>query len=125
MVTDSLDQKTAISTPQVKEMSKLALLAVRQTKRIAVTEVQSIWGPVSWRKLQERIKAESSESTALQKMCEQIARASELAVAQNSDKSPKASKRKMEDVAVDDEEEAPAPKTTKRKKVKADKKDRA
>ncbi|KAF9566303.1 hypothetical protein CPC08DRAFT_114924 [Agrocybe pediades] len=129
IVTDSLDQKSAITTQQVKEMSKLALLAVRQTRRISPAKVQSIWEPQSWRTLQERVKTEAPEAAALQKMCEQIARSAELA-AQTSDnstsKASKPSKRKAEEVAGDDnEEEAPVAKVSKRKKVKGEKKDRA
>ncbi|KAF8162945.1 DNA polymerase phi-domain-containing protein [Crassisporium funariophilum] len=121
---DSCTDKANLSTAQMKELLKLGLVAVRQTKRIAPTATEAAWQPKSWRSLHEsltnsvRLKA----SPALQKMCEQIARMSEDSGSLSNSK-PTKSKRKVDDVIeTEGASTTPAPKkSNKRKKIRVDK----
>jgi DNA polymerase phi len=120
IVTDCCADKTSLTAVQLKEVFKLALLAVRQTKRISPTSTQSIWQPQSWTALQQALKVSRFKtSPALQKMCEHIIRTSEVAGGDSSSKSSKSvtSKRKVEEVGTD-EVASPVTKKSKRKKSK-------
>lgn len=100
---ESCNEEGGLTASQMKDLFKLALLAVRQTKRISPTSTQLIWRSQSWVSLNRNLKnSRFKASTGLQKMCEQIARTSEVA----SDTSAKimktsGSKRKMEEIATE------------------------
>ena len=111
---ESCTERGNLSTAQMKELFKLGLLGVRQTKRVSPSSTQQIWEPKSWRSLQQNLKTSRLKSSpALQKMCEQIACMSEDIPSKNTI----SSKRKAERVHDDDATEL---KKTKRKKVKGD-----
>lgn len=120
---ESCSEKGNLTAAQMKEIFKLGLLGVRQTKRLSPSSTQQIWEPKSWRTLHQNLKmSRLKASPALQKMCEQVARMSEDAPsgkpsAKNAN--PVASKRKVEEVNSDDVT-ATTPKKSKRKKVKGD-----
>ena len=120
---ESCSEKGNLTAAQMKEVFKLGLLGVRQTKRLSPPSTQQIWEPKSWRSLHQNLKTSRLKaSTALQKMCEQVARMSEDAPSGKSsakNANPVASKRKVEEVNSDDVT-ATTPKKSKRKKVKGD-----
>lgn len=116
--TDACSRRTDLTAPQMKELLKLGLVGVRQTQRFAPQEMEDIWKPKSWKALQEKIGASSrfGTSPALQKMCEQIARASQTAV--ESKTKPLQSKRKADEVTEEIKDKHSSPKKAKRKKAK-------
>jgi DNA polymerase phi len=120
---ESCSEKGNLTAAQMKEIFKLGLLGVRQTKRLSPPSTQQIWEPKSWRSLHQNLKTSRLKaSPALQKMCEQVARMSEdvpsgKPSAKNAN--PVASKRKVEEVNSDDVTTT-TPKKSKRKKVKGD-----
>jgi len=112
---ESCSEKGNLTPAQMKELFKLGLLGVRQTKRVSPLSTQQIWEPKSWISLHQNLKTSRLKtSPALQKMCEQIARMSEDI---STSKNKVSSKRKAERVHDDDATES---KKTKRKKVKGD-----
>ena len=118
---ESCSEKGNLTAAQMKEIFKLGLLGVRQTKRLSPPSTQQIWEPKSWRSLRQTLETSRLKaSPALQKMCEQVARMSEdVRSGKPSTKSVNtvASKRKVEEVNGD-VTAAPPPKKSKRKKVK-------
>ena len=116
---ESCSEKGILTAAQMKEIFKLGLLGVRQTKRLSPPSTQQIWEPKSWRLLHQNLKTSRLKaSPALQKMCEQVARMSEDAPsgkpsAENANLV--ASKRKVE--VNGDDLTATTPKKSKRKKV--------
>jgi len=107
----------SLSTAQMKELFKLALTGVRQTKRLSPSIVQSVWEPTTWIALQQNVKTSPRFNTSpvLPKMCEQVARMS-----QNSDEEKsKPTKRKADQVNGDDAAGKES-KKSKRKKIKGD-----
>ncbi|CAA7265434.1 unnamed protein product [Cyclocybe aegerita] len=120
---DSCGEKDNLSTPQMKELLKLALLAVRQTKRISPA-TQTIWEPNAWKLLQSKLRKSSrfKASTSLHNMCEQIAllpEGSEKDASKKQSQAPTA-KRKADEINGDDHKRTvDGVKNTKRKKVKA------
>jgi DNA polymerase phi len=116
---ESCSEKGNLTAVQMKELFKLGLLGVRQTKRVSPLSTQQIWEPKSWRSLHQHLKTSRLKaSPALQKMCEQIARMSEdIPSGKPLSKNTISSKRKAEKVHDDDATES---KKAKRKKVKRD-----
>jgi DNA polymerase phi len=113
---ENCSEKGNLTAAQMKELFKLGLLGVRQTKHISSSSTQEIWEPKSWRFLHQNLKTSRLKaSPALQKMCEQIARMSEDIPTHSKNAIP--SKRKKERV---DDDDATASKKSKRKKVKGD-----
>jgi len=120
---ESCSEKGNLTAVQMKEIFKLGLLGVRQTKRLSPQSTQQIWEPKSWRLLHQNLKASRLKaSPALQKMCEQVARMAEDVPNGNpstKNPNPVGSKRKAEEVNGDDVT-ATTPKKIKCKKVKGD-----
>ena len=120
---EGCSEKGNLTAVQMKEVFKLGLLGVRQTKRLSPQSTQQIWEPKSWRLLHQSLKTSRLKaSPALQKMCEQVVRMSEeVPNGKSSTKipNPVAPKRKVEEVNGDDAT-ATTPKKIKRKKVKGD-----
>ena len=116
---EGCSEKGNLTAAQMKELFKLGLLGVRQTKRVSPSSTQQIWEPKSWRSLHQNLKiSRLKASPALQKMCEQIIRMSEdTPSGKPPSKNAIPSKRKAERVNDDD---ATVPKKSKRKKVKGD-----
>ncbi|RDX52694.1 hypothetical protein OH76DRAFT_1399938 [Lentinus brumalis] len=126
---------TSVQPAQAKEILKLALMAVRQTKRVAQNdaELSSAWEPSKWSDLSgslassDRLKA----SVGLQAMCKQIIQLvqDDKAGSKASDKSKDkakatATKRKAGDAGVDGEgDEKESGKKAKHKKAKKAKSD--
>ncbi|KDR81783.1 hypothetical protein GALMADRAFT_221648 [Galerina marginata CBS 339.88] len=120
LANDSCDEKAELSVAQMKELFKLASLAVRQTKRLSPATTQSIWEPKAWQALEQKLKTcRFKSSPALPKMSEQVFRLSDLSNGKYASKQA-ASKRKAGEVNNIDVETALA-KPSKRKKVKEDK----
>ncbi|KAJ3512520.1 hypothetical protein NLJ89_g3472 [Agrocybe chaxingu] len=120
---DSCGEKDNLSTQQLKELLKLALLAVRQTKRISPT-TQSIWEPKAWKSLQLKLRncSRFKASTGLHKMCEQTAHMAEGSEKDASKKQSQAptAKRKADEIKGDDHKiVVDGVKKSKRKKVEA------
>ena len=120
---ESCSEKGNLNAAQMKEIFKLGLLGVRQTKRLSPPSTQQIWEPKSWRSLHQNLQTSRLKaSPAIQKMCEQVARMSEDVPSRKpsaKNANPVASKRKVEEVNGDDVI-ATTPKKSKRKKVKGD-----
>lgn len=117
---DACDEKSSLNAAQMKELFKLALSALKQTKRISAGSTQSIWEIKSWKSLQQKLKASRFKtSTALHKMCEQIIRTLESSAGQDVNKTsePVLSKRKA-DMVHEDDAATSGTKSSKRKKVK-------
>jgi len=122
LISGACDGTISLTKHQLKNLFKLGLLAIRQTKRIILSSenIRVIWEPTIWVELQqkmvnsERFKA----SPPLRSMCQQIV---DMAKASSSEAQTGVStKRKAED-AGGDEWGVKASKKAKRKKVKQDK----
>ncbi|RDB24111.1 DNA polymerase V [Hypsizygus marmoreus] len=124
--TQACEEKINFTAAQLKELLKLALVAIRQNQKISQTSVPEIWQPDSWHTLSKTLGScdRFKKSPGLQKMCEQIVRLSKT-TDKGEGKGEKAAtpaKRKASDLA-DAEETAQSTnsKKAKRKKVKTDK----
>lgn len=127
-ISPACEGESALQPSHVKDMLKLALVAVRQTKRVCSTgkELSSAWEPTQWSELSDRLsKSERFKaSVGLQAMCKQIvqllqvAKADAKAVGQSKKEKGKAgAKRKAEDT-VDDVEEGATTESGKKAKHK-------
>ena len=71
-----IDESTTLQPAHVKDILKLALVAVRQTKRIAenANEPSTVWQPSSWSELSNALASSDrfKGSVGLQAMCKQI-----------------------------------------------------
>ena len=126
------DDSSSVQPAHVKELLKLALVAVRQTKRVASStdEAASTWQPAKWTALSSTLAANDrfKASVGLQAMCKQIVQllqdsgtAGPKAQSGKSDKKEKkgATKRKAEETAAEDEgDAADGGKKAKHKKAK-------
>lgn len=130
LIGKACDEELVLTTPQMKDLFKLGVAAVRQTQRVASSQgaLSSIWKPKSWDILHkkllscERFKA----STALQSACQQItqllqgtlvAKESKVAKGKHAVKSPVTAPKRKADTNEDDEDALTARKA-KRKKVR-------
>jgi len=79
--TAACTETATTNTAQMKDILKLGLIAVRQTQRLSLPqhEVQDIWRQKSWTALCEtlRVSEKFNSSPTLQKMCDQLVRASQ------------------------------------------------
>ncbi|KAF9533445.1 DNA polymerase phi-domain-containing protein [Crepidotus variabilis] len=109
-----------LSTPQIKELLKLALLGVRQTGRIDNMSTEAVWLPDRWRSLQDDFKTSTrtKSSPVLNKLCERIAHM-RPDTNTKSNKSTKSSKRKAEETAREDDATAAGKQKRKKAKVTA------
>lgn len=130
VLTNACTSESSLTPAHAKEILKLALTAVRQTKRYTATveEAASIWEPSKWTDLSAML-AESDRfksAVGLQAMCKQIVQLlqeSGTASAKASGNDKASTKRKSEAVAAEEEEEgaaAPA-KRAKHKKARKEK----
>jgi DNA polymerase phi len=72
-ISSACEEGNGLTTPQMKDLFKLGIVAIRHTQRIDRTLCQDIWQPDSWRVLCGRLAASHFKSSpALQKMCEQL-----------------------------------------------------
>ena len=130
------DTSSSLQSAHVKELLKLALVAVRQTKRVASgDEAAAAWQPAKWSALSSTLAANDrfKASVGLQAMCKQIvgllqdstkAGTKAQRDKQKSDKKSKeekggTSKRKAEAVDGDEGEEGAAESGKKAKHKKA------
>lgn len=121
--------ESSLTPAHAKEILKLALTSVRQTKRFTATveEAASIWEPSKWTDLSATLAASERFKSAvgLQAMCKQVVQLlqeSGTASAKASGKDKTATKRKAEAVAAEEEDESAAPaKRTKHKKARKEK----
>lgn len=115
----------SLTAAQVKEILKLALLAVRQSRKACGDQgLTAVWNAAPWNNLSTKFAATSrfKSSTGLQSSCKEVARLieqsakSEDAPAKDgaSEDSAAASKRKAGEL----DEGAPEPQKAKNKKVK-------
>lgn len=117
------DEATTLSAPHMKELLKLALAAVRQTRNSASTDVALVWSSDSWTNLHskliatERFKASKALHSLSKQIVQVIGESSSDSKNITSTKSSatKAAKRKGAE-GVDD----PGKETTKRKKSRKD-----
>ncbi|KAI0781313.1 DNA polymerase phi-domain-containing protein [Trametes elegans] len=118
--------ESSLTPAHAKEILRLALVSVRQTKRFASStdEASSLWEPSRWEELSSKLAASDrfKSSVGLQAMCKQVIQLlqdSSTAVAKASGKNKAATKRKAEEVAVD--ETAAPGKKVKHKKARKEK----
>jgi DNA polymerase phi len=117
MAKDSCSKKINFTASQMKELFKLAIMAIRQTNQISPESVGSIWQPQSWTSLQEDlVSSRFKNSPALHKMCEQIVRM--LQKPDASMKGPANGKQKRGIDEISGEALTEEPKKNKRKKMK-------
>ncbi|KAH9842530.1 DNA polymerase phi-domain-containing protein [Rhodofomes roseus] len=120
------ESEASLTAAQIKELFKLALLAVRHMRRTnaSAEELLVVWDPQSWNDLSTKLAANPRlmSSTALQTSCKEIIRAVGESAKSGSDRPTKkgrtdssatASKRKAAEL-----EDAPAPQKAKPKKAK-------
>jgi DNA polymerase phi len=128
------DEAATLNTAQMKDLLKLAVLAVRQTRRVVPQSenISMIWEPNAWDKLRTKLRSTErfKSSTALHALCEQTIQTIQVTASPMRTKGPKidakfetpSGKRKKEVKGTEpEEEEEVTPKLTKRKKVKKDK----
>ncbi|KAI0637371.1 DNA polymerase phi-domain-containing protein [Trametes polyzona] len=123
--------ESSLTPAHAKEILKVALVSVRQTKRFAssVEEAASIWEPSKWSDLSSKLASSDrfKSSVGLQAMCKQIVQllqesgtASAKASGKGKDKG--AAKRKAEEaVGADEEAAASSGKRAKHKKARKEK----
>lgn len=117
----SCTDEGGLTAPQMKDLLKLALLAVRQTERIFPTSTQSIWRSQAWLTFSKTLKTSRFKaSTGLHKMCDQLIRTAEVVSEDATSKGMKTagSKRKMEEIRPEEVVPSSAGKKSKRKKAK-------
>jgi len=131
-ISNACDDKFTLTVLQMKELFKLGLQAIRQTKRIASSPQPAhttIWEPSSWDALSARLGASErfKSSPTLRRMCRQMAQTSQATTpstkpqsSRKDDMTAAAAKRKAEVVSGDEEEVATSKKIT-RKKIKQNK----
>ena len=119
-ISKACEGDTATLQPShVKEILKVALVAIRQTKRVSQNskDLSSAWQPSKWADLSNTLAASDrfKASVGLQAMCKQIVQllqdsgtAGSKAQSGKSDKKEKkgATKRKAEETAAEDEGDA-------------------
>ncbi|KAH9857639.1 DNA polymerase phi-domain-containing protein [Lenzites betulinus] len=124
-LSNACSSESSLTAAHAKEILKLALVSVRQTKRFAssVEDASSIWVPSKWSDLSSNLAASDTFKSAvgLQAMCKQIVQL--LQQSNTTTKAPskdKASaKRKAEEATA--EEGAASGKRTKHKKARKEK----
>lgn len=118
VVSSACDEASSLTHAQVKELLKLGLMSIRQTKKVTPTseELLSLWDQSLWGALASKLAASDrfKASTGLQAMAKQM-----VQIAANGDKDRKTStKRKLDAVDKDTAEATDSPANAKRKKVK-------
>ncbi|KAF9500999.1 hypothetical protein BDN71DRAFT_1381267 [Pleurotus eryngii] len=105
VISSAVEEKLVLSTPQMKELFKLGLLAQRQTSVNVTDGAEGIWLPETWTTLQSKISAAPryKSSPALTTMCGRMAKVTKIA----------ATKRKAAE-ATGEESTAPKPKRKKK-----------
>ncbi|OCH90301.1 hypothetical protein OBBRIDRAFT_887807 [Obba rivulosa] len=115
--------EATLNTAQIKELLKLGLQAIRQTKRLTPSsdELASVWDPSAWNSLKNKLSASErfKSSTGLHAMSKQMAQAAGQD-AETKGKGASATKRKAEEIGEEGEAVA-TPSKAKRKKVKKSK----
>lgn len=119
VATEASADDTKLNAAQLKDLFKLAMAALRQTKRISAEDVSTVWDSKAWDQLRQTL-AQSSRfkaSTGLQTTCKQISQMS--AAKDTKDAKPaKPSKRKADE--VNDDTVSKTTKKARHKKVKGD-----
>ncbi|KAI0373319.1 hypothetical protein BV20DRAFT_963165 [Pilatotrama ljubarskyi] len=125
-LSNACTSESSLTPAHAKEILKLALVSVRQTKRFASStdEASSIWEPSKWSNLSSQLASSDrfKSSVGLQAMCKQLVQLlqdSNTAGTKASGKE-KATKRKADEVAADEEGAASA-KKAKHKKARKEK----
>lgn len=74
LATKACADQSKVTAAQMKDLFKLVLAAVRQTRRYAEATVVEIWQPESWTTLKDTMVKSSkfASSVALHKMCDQV-----------------------------------------------------
>ncbi|KAI0654742.1 DNA polymerase phi-domain-containing protein [Cubamyces menziesii] len=129
VLTNACTGESSLTPAHAKEILKLALLGVRQTKRFtsSIEEASSIWEPSKWSELSLKLASSDrfKSSVGLQAMCKQLVQLlqdSGTAGAKASGKDKAAAKRKASEVAAEDAEEGAASgKKAKHKKARKEK----
>ena len=124
-LTEACDEKLTLTAPQMKELFKLGLAAVRQTQRVVSSQdtLRTTWRPSMWDILHKKVASSErfKTSTALP-MCLQMVKLSQgtttskIAKGGTGVESATAAKRKADTNAND--EGATTTRKAKRKKVK-------
>ena len=129
VLTNACTGESSLTPAHAKEILKLALLGVRQTKRFtsSIEEASSMWEPSKWSELSSKLASSDrfKSSVGLQAMCKQLVQLlqdSGTAGAKASGKDKAAAKRKASEVAAEDAEEGAASgKKAKHKKARKEK----
>lgn len=131
VMSTACDEAATLNATQMKDLFKLALLAIRQTRRIVPqsSNVSAIWEPSTWDKLRQQLAGAEhfKTSTTLHAMCQQTIQTSQATISPvkskvaQKDVSSETPSGKRKKVGKSSEDEEVTPKPTKRKKVKKDK----
>lgn len=99
----SCEATSHLTATQVKEVLQLALLAIRQTARVAPNAMTLVWKPETWAEAHERFSAlpRFKSSPTLKRLCKRVAASCAASSSGAAQKQPKKtlSKRKAEDYA--------------------------
>ncbi|KAI0668533.1 DNA polymerase phi-domain-containing protein [Trametes maxima] len=122
-LSNACSSESTLTPAHAKEILKLALTAVRQTKRFAsgADEASSVWEPSKWTDLSSKLASSDRFKSAvgLQAMCKQIVQLLQDSNTKASVKDKAATKRKADEAVV--EEGAASGKKTKHKKARKEK----
>ncbi|KAK0503113.1 DNA polymerase phi-domain-containing protein [Armillaria luteobubalina] len=75
LINDACDNKASVNVSQMKDLFKLALLAIRQTSRLPSSpDVGAIWASSSWAELSGKLpnSAAFKSSTSIRAMCNEV-----------------------------------------------------
>ncbi|KAF9815443.1 hypothetical protein IEO21_04614 [Rhodonia placenta] len=119
VISGACDASSAYQTPQVKDLFKLALAAIRLSKRVAPEELSKMWESSTWSALAAKLANSDRFRSAqgLQSTCKQITNltANDIKAVDNTPAKRKAN------VLGEEEDQVATLKTAKRKKVKKSK----
>lgn len=126
------EEATSFTAPQLKEVLKLALTAIRQTKRVISepSDLSKLWNSSTWQKVHDHLfKSDRfGKSTGLHAMCKQIRDAASPSTSGSKPNGKKSkgdgeksttAKRKVEEIEGGGKDEADLAKKVKRKKAKS------
>lgn len=123
MIAGACDETSSLTHAQVKELLKLGLMAIRQTKKAVTTpeELSSLWEPSLWEALSKKIASSDRFKTSpgLQTLSKQMAQTASSGNGFKNQKAGGPSKRKLD--VIEETEAAESPVKAKRKKMKKSK----
>ncbi|KAG8217899.1 DNA polymerase phi-domain-containing protein [Butyriboletus roseoflavus] len=74
LITLSIDDQRSLSPTQIKDLLKLVLLCIRQTRRTSDSLTIEVWDPAAWKALHDQLSSSTrfKSSTSVLDMCRQV-----------------------------------------------------